>query len=481
MADVKQILVVDDHFEMLEFLRSMLELSSQEYQVLGVPSAEEGFLELRRVRFDLLITDLRLPGMSGFDLVRKVKQSNPDMPIIMITGYSSEQGRKEAAELGVFRYFQKPLDTDSLLATVHEALYGVTTAVAADATLGMLTVPAEAVKRLEMLRADTGARTLVLGSAQGAVFFETGDSRNLNLAQLGSTIAHTMTDSFLLADQLGSDEPFTIQYQAGQRVDLYTANVGRHYFLAIFFDAESRRGRIGTIWVFAQRAIKDLLLLLPAPAAALPEPALATTTRHHPPTPAAAPQQAAIGAARPSASARRQPSRAISQSNPTIVEARQPASSPARDGRTPVAAPEMAAPKTAAPEMVASEPAAPEAEAMTEATVTAVLPLTEAQLQSISLPAASDVDLDAFWDAAVTETAVALDDAATDGEGLLSLNEAQSLVDFEFEVPPAPVKVDLDSFWHDALATESDGGFASGFSWEEAQAQGLIPPDLDKA
>lgn len=44
MAEAKHILVVDDHFEMLEFLRSMLEMSNQDYEVLAVPSAEEGFL-----------------------------------------------------------------------------------------------------------------------------------------------------------------------------------------------------------------------------------------------------------------------------------------------------------------------------------------------------------------------------------------------------------------------------------------------------
>src|SRR5690606_36923884 len=124
MADAKQILVVDDHFEMLEFLRSMLELSNQDCEVLAVPSAEEGLLELRRAQFDLLITDVRLPGMSGFDLVRRVKALGRDIPVIMITAYSSNQGRKEAADLGVYRYFQKPLDTDSVLTAVHTALHG---------------------------------------------------------------------------------------------------------------------------------------------------------------------------------------------------------------------------------------------------------------------------------------------------------------------------------------------------------------------
>ena len=73
MAKLKKILVVDDHFEMLEFLRSMLQLSNPDHEVLGVPSAEEGLLELHSVPFDLLITDVRLPGMSGFELARWVR------------------------------------------------------------------------------------------------------------------------------------------------------------------------------------------------------------------------------------------------------------------------------------------------------------------------------------------------------------------------------------------------------------------------
>ena len=74
MADVKKVLVVDDHFEMLELLRSMLELSNEEYEVLAVPSAEEGWLEMQRTPFDLVITDVRLPGMSGFDFVRRMRK-----------------------------------------------------------------------------------------------------------------------------------------------------------------------------------------------------------------------------------------------------------------------------------------------------------------------------------------------------------------------------------------------------------------------
>mgnify|MGYP002623199049 CR=1 FL=1 len=268
MADAKQILVVDDHFEMLEFLRSMLELSNQDCEVLAVPSAEEGLLELRRAQFDLLITDVRLPGMSGFDLVRRVKALGRDVPVIMITAYSSSQGKKEAADLGVYRYFQKPLDTDSVLTAVHTALHGESVAVPP----AKLVTPApkttavsdDLQRRLDSLRVDTGAMHLTLTTAVGEILFSAGDGRQFDLKKLMGIVADNLSHSFLLGDELGAAEPFTLQYHMGDDFEFYCANVGRGHLLTLFFDMASRRGRIGTIWVFTQRAIKDLRGLLPS-------------------------------------------------------------------------------------------------------------------------------------------------------------------------------------------------------------------------
>ena len=269
----KHILVVDDHFEILEFLRSMLEQSSPNYQVLGVPSAEEGFLEMRRTPFDLLITDVRLPGMSGFELVRKVRSFAPDTPIIMITAYSTAQGKQEAEALGVARYFEKPLDTDALLAAVYTALYqkqAVTPSPTPQRKPAVAAVePSQPAvdnvrERLQTLSTDTGAAQVVVAHRDGRILSHVGKQATIDLQQLASLVAVGLENSFRLAQQLQSREPLTIQYQAGERVDLYTANVGRDYFLMLLFDVQSRRGRIGTVWIFAQRAIKDLKELLPA-------------------------------------------------------------------------------------------------------------------------------------------------------------------------------------------------------------------------
>lgn len=265
MADVKKVLVVDDHFEMLELLRSMLELSNEECEVLAVPSAEEGMLELRRTPFDLVITDVRLPGMSGFDLVRRMQRLKRETPVIMITAYTSSEGQKEANELGVLQYFSKPLDTDAVLLAVQMVLHGKPPAlpVSVEEFPGETAVSEDVRKRLKTLQTDTGATGLMLSTLEGKLIFQISSDRPANLTDLSEVLAQNIKNSFALAGYLVTDAPNTIQYHAGDKVELYCANIGQRYFLTIFFDVQSRRGRIGTIWVFTQRAIKDLMALLP--------------------------------------------------------------------------------------------------------------------------------------------------------------------------------------------------------------------------
>ncbi|MEI2611256.1 MAG: response regulator [Candidatus Promineifilaceae bacterium] len=276
MADVKQILIVDDHFEMLEFLRTILEHSGREYQVLAVPSAEEGMLELLRTRFDLLITDVRLPGMSGFDLIRRVRRVRQELPVIMISGYGVEQGQKEAAALGVVHYFIKPLDSDLLVSTVQRVLYGEPVieppqpapASSAAATPTLPTLPKELTtalnQRLYTLRNEISATYVALADRDNRVVTDSGLGGGLLVPSLLTAVVASHNHSQTIATHLNNQDAFSMQYQSGDKVDLYAVSVGRHYLLLIFFAAEARRGRVGTVWVFAQRLAKELMPLLPA-------------------------------------------------------------------------------------------------------------------------------------------------------------------------------------------------------------------------
>jgi CheY-like chemotaxis protein len=478
MAELKKVLVVDDHFEMLDFLRSMLELSSQNYDVLAVPSAEEGLLELRQKDFDLVITDVRLPGMSGFEFVRSIRRIKPAIPTIMITAYSSEQGKREAAELGVHRYFRKPLDTDEVLAAVHTALYGELV-VHADEPVRAgdinITVPDEVPRRLETLRADTGSTGIALATTSGKILLQVGHGPGMNLPRLLKLIAANLDNSFLLTQELGGNVPITIQYHSGDKTELYVANVGRDYFLAIFFDAQTRRGRMGTIWVFAQRAIKDLLALLPKldlsrrikPEARAQQGSLSRDL-------AGAPK----GSARPTSQAQKPDDRPGKLSH-DVEKRREDAPEPAaQEGFF-------------APEDRISEDSADLKDFWDDgltADVTAPvgrgqLSYEEAQRQGLvpsELARGGEEGASTLGD--VAQTAPQETDTAPGATP--SLRPAQT---GEQDPPPVQVQSDtddypnLDTFWDDAIATDETGDSSgvTGFSWEEARRRGLIPNRFD--
>ena len=109
--------VVDDDPRLLESLEDMLE--SAGYAALTFPSAAS-LLASGMADLDLLITDIGMPGMNGFDLRDLVKKTRPEMPVFLITG-RHEIADQDRAQ-GVDGFFRKPFDGPALLAAVDEAL-----------------------------------------------------------------------------------------------------------------------------------------------------------------------------------------------------------------------------------------------------------------------------------------------------------------------------------------------------------------------
>ena len=117
-----RILIVDDQHEVVRMLRSSLELSGRACSVIDVRSGEEALIELTRGPIHLLITDLRLPGISGLELLQRYKQLHPQARSIVITGQPTQELQKKAEELGIVALFQKPIGTNYFLEAVDRAL-----------------------------------------------------------------------------------------------------------------------------------------------------------------------------------------------------------------------------------------------------------------------------------------------------------------------------------------------------------------------
>ena len=115
-----RILVVDDEASIRDLLAKTLALA--EYDVDTASDAATALSRVRTSEYDLLIADLRMPGMDGLTLVRQVKGIRAELPVIIITGYSSETSAIEAVNLGVTGYLTKPFRVPQVLAAAAKAL-----------------------------------------------------------------------------------------------------------------------------------------------------------------------------------------------------------------------------------------------------------------------------------------------------------------------------------------------------------------------
>ena len=116
----KRVLVVDDE----EGLRRVTQMKLQQagYEAMTAPDGAQALELLGRNPQDLIITDLKMPGMSGMDLLRKVKTDYPEVIVIMVTAFGTIESAVEAMKLGAHDYIIKPINADSLKLVVSRAL-----------------------------------------------------------------------------------------------------------------------------------------------------------------------------------------------------------------------------------------------------------------------------------------------------------------------------------------------------------------------
>ena len=115
-----RVLVVDDEAAIRDMLSKALSLA--EYDVETAPDGRAAIDRLRANQYDLLVTDLRMPGIDGLAVIREARRLRPDLPVIIITGYSSEASAIEAIDLGVSGYLTKPFRVPKVLAAAAKAL-----------------------------------------------------------------------------------------------------------------------------------------------------------------------------------------------------------------------------------------------------------------------------------------------------------------------------------------------------------------------
>jgi excisionase family DNA binding protein len=115
-----RVLVVDDEASIRDLLSKTLALA--EYDVDVAPDGRSALERMRMYPYDLLIADLKMPGIDGLTVIREAKRYKADLPVIIITGFSTESSAIEAVNLGVAGYLTKPFRVPQVLSAAAKAL-----------------------------------------------------------------------------------------------------------------------------------------------------------------------------------------------------------------------------------------------------------------------------------------------------------------------------------------------------------------------
>jgi two-component system response regulator (stage 0 sporulation protein F) len=272
----KRILIVDDDVTLGNVLRKTITLSNSTYQVQLACNADEALAQISRHDFDLIVTDIKMEGLSGLQLLEALRRVAPDTRTIAMTAFDSADIEEQARTLGVYHYITKPFSVQEFRTLVDVALE------AQEPPTPEKLSPAQSKavnKTLSDLRANTGTHAAFFIEEDTAnVLGVASDSNSLDLTSLAKAlieITHRMTAE--VARVFGGSSGFQRSQYAGETFNLTTFRLAGEGLLIVVYD---RRVKEGLISFYARQALETLAQILQAegPSETLDNASAETTT-----------------------------------------------------------------------------------------------------------------------------------------------------------------------------------------------------------
>jgi CheY-like chemotaxis protein len=260
-----RVLLVDDQRQVTRMLRTSLELSGRAYDIVDVRSAEEALREMERGPVDLVVTDLRLPEMSGLELIARIRQTHRGMRAILVTGQPTRQVEAQARALGVVAFIPKPVSTNLFWKAVDRALAEEQSGLPVPEIVGE---KARAAERLMTMQRELGARLVILMDLAGETFLRAGDDDAETIDQSVADAAQALAASVVASGKQGNGRPANFLYLDGAPYQLYLTNVGGDRALVIGFASRQEPWQMGAIFHYARRIVEELGEILGAMEAA---------------------------------------------------------------------------------------------------------------------------------------------------------------------------------------------------------------------
>ena len=255
------ILIVEDENRVATALGRVLSMAQGGgHTVITSASGEEALTKLREIPIDLVISDLRMPGMNGLDLLEAAHQISPNTRSILMTAFGTLEVEQRARYLAN-AYLPKPFTLQDFLRTVEEALAAppvTVQSVIAFSEDGLNAIQ----QRLNALLNDTGALCVLLPDWSGQLLVECGSRSGAESDVLFALLGNSMAAATEVARLLHEEDGFDLQYHEGKHYEVYAAMVSETIFIALLFDRRMGGNRIGLVSLYMRRAIEDLRSLL---------------------------------------------------------------------------------------------------------------------------------------------------------------------------------------------------------------------------
>jgi CheY-like chemotaxis protein len=257
MGNKTRILIVEDEEKIAYTLARALRRASDNDFTVEIQNAPLDAINLFKTQeFDLLITDQRMPGMSGLELIAHVRREYPETRAILITGFGSPEIEAEARRLAN-GYLTKPFNLPDVLDLVQDVIRDPHSGAGAQAVI--VENGLNEIKHcLDDLYMDTGATYVMLLDMDGHTLIDRGDPGAVEHSMLNSLLCSSMTTSGELERAFKDRHAFDTLHYNGDRYEIYLRKVNERSLLALLLDLDQTSARMGAVRIYLKRAVAQI-------------------------------------------------------------------------------------------------------------------------------------------------------------------------------------------------------------------------------
>ncbi len=258
MSNDKWIMIVDDEQPVLMVRKNSLKRIDPENQVITASNGLLALEQLTKHSFKIIITDYKMAGMNGLELLDQIKAQQPSARVILMTAYGNTELQTEALRKQAYRYLTKPFELVTFRQVIKDALDDF-----AINRPGILMLSDERYRQINeilvRLQSDVGARCTFLIDPDGHVITRTGQISEIPIAQIASLISAGVASLIEVGHMMdGNPETINLMYREGTNVNLYAINIGRQFLLLIIIDRSTISSKLGSIWFYSQKTALEL-------------------------------------------------------------------------------------------------------------------------------------------------------------------------------------------------------------------------------